>query len=1036
MTITELAVKRPTLVIVFFTILVFWGWQSYTKLPYELLPNLGTPVFTVLTPYPGGAPEAVENDVTRPVENIVSSLEGVQSIKAISMENASVVTVDFESGTDIDRAVQDAQRALSANRAAFPAGIEAPGVKKFSYNDLPVMRLGLTASIDNLEFTRLVEEEIQPQFARLKGVGQVTVDGGETREIQINVDGKKLLYYNLSILQISQAISTSDLELPSGNIRDQDREMLIRLSGRIRSLDQLRSIVIATLPDGSSINLEDVAEIYDTRKEQQIITRINGNPSLGIAISKQSGGNSVEISRLVRAKIEELEQQYSAQHLRFAIADDESIVTLRATEGVLDDLVLAIVLVAVIMLLFLHSIRNALIVMVAIPVSIVVTFGFMSLAGFSLNLMTLLGLSLVIGVLVDDSIVVLEFVHQQMEQGMSAWDAAMNKWDQIGLSVSAISLVIVVVFLPLSFVTGSAGDLLRPYAVVVVIATLVSLLVSFTLTTYLTSRFIRLARLNPKNPIHRILILFEQLLNSFKAFYRSILQVALRRKWLALASIFALIATSFALLSQGYIGSEFMASGDNGKFVLGMELDKETPLQKTNLVTEQIEALLLQHPEVRTVYTTVGKRSGSAGLAATPYASTINVELVPAEERDRSQKEIARALKTTLRETIPGVKFSALSVGLAGAAAAPVEIIVQGTDLKKMVEFGDALVKQVRAVAGTEEVRMTVEGGGPELDVEVDDQKLAALGLTLDQVGLTMQYALTGASGAEFLDDNQSYTIRVLLDAFDRKNKADLENLTFLNKRGELVKLGQFARIVETSGPSRLERRNKVNSLVVEAHTLQRGLESINRDIQSRIDAMQVPEGITVNASGKLKDQQEAFQSLGTALLTAILLAYLIMVALYNNYIYPLITLFSVPVSIIGALLALALAMENLSIFGMLGFIMLVGLVIKNAILIVDFANELKAEGMNSKEAVIESTMERFRPILMTTIAMVIAMVPVATATGAGAEWKNGLAWVLIGGLTSSMLLTLIIVPVAYNISDDITARARKVFGGKHQKGK
>lgn len=1031
MTITQLAVRRPTLVVVFFSILIFLGLQGYFSLTYELLPDISTPVFTVFTVYPGGTPNELENEVTRPVENMISSLEGVKSIQSISMENASIVTVEFNYGINIDRAVEETQRRLSSGGSVFPDGAEEPTVHKFSLNDLPVMQLGLTSSLEGVDFSRLVEESIQPEFARLKGVGQVEIHGGEKREIRINVEGKQLQHYNLSLLQISQAISRADLALPSGNVSNADREILVRLSGRIRSIRELKDLVLVTLPDGSAVKLDDVAEMYDSRKETEVLTRINGNPSLGMAISKQSDGNSVELSRQVKDKIQELEKRYAAHHLRFTIANDDSDITLEATNAVMDDLILAIILVAVIMLLFLHSIRNAVIVMIAIPVSVIATFGVMSLAGFSLNLMTLLGLSLVIGILVDDSIVVLEFVHQQMEQGMSAREAAMNKWDQIGISVTAISLVIVVVFLPLSFVTGMVGDLLRQFSIVVVSATLISLLTSFTLTTYLTSRFIKLTQLNPQNPLHWGLIGFERLILGIKNFYRQLLEVTLRHKVVTLAVVFGMVFASFALLSKGYVGSEFMASADNGQFLLKMELPRETPLKKTNLITEQVENFLARQEEVQTIYTTVGQSSGTTSLTPTPYLSEITVKLIPAAERSQPSIAIARKLKTALRNSIPGVRFSAVVIGLAGGVNAPIQIAVQGADLDTMIRYGEALVKGVKNIAGTEEVRMTVESGSPELDVEIDRDRLAALGLTLDQVALTMQNALGGKSDTKFQEGNYDYDIRVQLDAFDRKNQADLENLSFLNHWGELINLSQFAQVIERVGPSRLERKDKISTLTVEAHTMERDLGSISHDVQSMIDSLGIPQGITVNAGGNIQDQREAFSSLGKALAAAILLAYLIMVALYDNYIYPLITLLSVPVAVIGAFLALALVLENISIFSFLGIIMLVGLVVKNAILIVDFSNELKAKGVEPRAAVVEGTLERFRPILMTTLAMVIAMIPVAVAKGAGSEWKNSLAWVLIGGLSSSMLLTLIVVPVAYNMVDELSAWGRRVFKRK-----
>ncbi|MGH1434123.1 MAG: efflux RND transporter permease subunit [Lewinella sp.] len=1024
MTITELAVNRPTLVVVLFSILVFFGLYGYSTLTYELLPDISSPVITVSTIYPGATPSEVETSVTKPIENALSSLENLDGTQAISMEGFSNVVVELKYGSDVDQIIQDAQRKIDAINSDLPEDIDDPSIGKFSLNELPIMRLGATSTMEDVAFTKLFEDKIQPELARIEGVAQVNIIGGADREININVNADKLKYYSLSILQISQAIAQSNLNFPTGSIKDTDQNVLVRLSGKIQSLEQLRNLTLTTTSTGSQVRLKDVAEVYDTKQATQTISRINGKPSLGITISKQSDGNTVAVSEKVRERLTVIEEQYASQNLTFEIANDSSVFTLEAANHVIDDLMLAVVLVAVIMLFFLHNFRNALIVMVAIPVSIISTFAVMSLAGFTLNLMTLLALSLVIGILVDDSIVVLENIHARMEKGASAREAAEGTWKEIGLSVFSITLVIVVVFLPIGMVSGIVADLLRQFSLVVVAATIISLVVSFTLTPWLASRFTKLTHLDRKKPLQLPLIWFESMIKSIENGYRLLLNFALRNKIATMVVIFAMVFASFRLMTGGYIGSEFASNGDNGEFQIKMELPKESPIEQNNILSQQVEDYLLNQPEVTNVFTTVGQSSGAMSVTSTAYLSEINVKLVSAEERDLNSNEYSRKVKQDLSTAIPGAKFSASPVSMvAGGTTAPVQLTVQGTNVEEMIAFGEQLVEEVKKVPGTTEVKSTVEGGNPEIEVDIDREKLADLGLTLDVVGITMQNAFTGNTDTRFQDGEYEYDIRVQLDAFDRKNKVDIESLTFLNNRGELIKLNQFATITEGSGPSRLERKDKISSLTVESQIMGRDLVSVGDEIQQRIDAMDMPESVSVSQGGDLENQADAFGSLGFALMTSILLVYLIMVALYDSYVYPFVVMFSIPVALIGALLALALAMKNMSIFGMLGLIMLVGLVVKNAILIVDFTNQLKAEGMPSKDAIVKGTLERFRPILMTTIAMVIAMIPIAVATGAGSEWKNGLAWVLIGGLTSSMILTMIIVPVAYRMVDGAAER-------------
>lgn len=1021
MTITELAVKRPSLVVVLFSVLVFFGIYGYTQLKYELLPDISSPVITVATPYPGASPSEVETSVTRKVEDALSSLENMEKLQAISMESFSTVIVELKYGTDIDVAMQDAQRKIDAIMSDLPEDVLDPTLGKFSINELPIMRMGATSTMEDVEFTKLIEDLIKPELSRIEGVAQVGIIGGTEREINVNVDGEKLRYYNISILQVSQAIAQANLDFPTGSVKSTDQDVLVRLSGKVQHLDQLRNLILKTTPEGSQILLSDVAEVYDTKESAETISRINGQPSLGITITKQSDGNTVEVSEKVREKLSELESRYADQDLTFEIASDNSVFTLEAAHHVINDLILAVVLVAFIMLFFLHNIRNAIIVMIAIPVSVVSTFAVMSLAGFTLNLMTLLALSLVIGILVDDSIVVLENIHARMEKGDSAWDAAVGTWDEIGLSVFSITLVIVVVFLPIALVSGIVADLLRQFSLVVVASTLISLLVSFTLTPWLASRFTKLTHLNGKNPFHLPLIGFEKVVKSMEDFYRRVLTFLMRFKGLTIVGILGLVLVSFRLMTQGYIGSEFVSAGDNGEFLITMEMSKDIPLEQNNLKSQAVETYLLQQPEIVTVFTTVGQSGGGMGSNVTAYKTEMNVKLIPSEERTLSSDEYARKMKEDLSREIPGVKFSAAAVSMVGGGATvPIQYVVQGVDMDTLLQVGENLVQQIKAVPGTAEVKSTVEGGNPEIQVMIDREKMAELGLNMSLVGATMQNAFTGNTDTQLKDGAFEYDIRVQLDAFDRRNKKDIEQLSFVNTQGKLIQLNQFARIEESTGPSRLERMDKISSLTIESQLMGRDIASVGEEIDALIASTDFPEGITITKSGDLENQAEAFGSLAFALLTSILLVYLIMVALYDNYIYPLVVMFSIPVAMVGALLALALSMENLSIFGMLGLIMLVGLVVKNAILIVDFVNQLKAKGMYYKEAVIKGTLERFRPILMTTIAMVIAMIPIAIASGAGSEWKNGLAWVLIGGLTSSMILTMIIVPVVYALVDQI----------------
>ncbi|MEQ8684784.1 MAG: efflux RND transporter permease subunit [Imperialibacter sp.] len=1029
MSITELSVKRPTLVVVLFTILTLLGIISYTTLSYELLPKITSPVLSIVTVYPGASPGEVENAVTIKVEDAVSSLEGVESIKSISMESVSSVTIQLKYGSDVDLILQDAQRKMSNILSSLPDQAEQPTVQKFSLDELPIMRLGVSSNISPVLFNEFVEENVKETLSRIDGVAKVEMIGGVEREIKINVDGDKLSAFNLSILQVTQAITGANLDFPTGKIKDDEQQVLVRLSGKFQSVRDIENLAIQTSTGAAPILIKDIAEVLDTEKETSSLSRINGTNSIGLLISKQSDGNTVQVAEDVKKRIAQLEDTYADENLVFTTAQDSSEFTLEAANAVIHDLVIAVILVAFIMLLFLHSLRDAIIVMVSIPVSIVTTFIVMSLLGFSLNLMTLLGLSLVVGILVDDSIVVIENIHARMHQGASAWDAAKDTWKQIGLSVMSITLTIIVVFVPITFVTGIIADLLRQFALVVAFATAISFVVSFTLTPFLSSRFSKAIQLNNNNWMHKPLIWFETGLNGLINGYKALLEWTLAHKRWTILGIFSLVIASFFLFSVGLIGSEFVKNGDNGEFLVTIELPKESTFEETNQTTRLVEELLLKDDLISNIFASVGSVGGSSAGQTTAYKAEINAKMISPDLRTISSAEYAQDIKMKLRRDFVGAKFTVTPVSMVGGGtAAPVQVILKGNDLNTVLTFADQALLEISKVAGTIEEELTVDAGNPEISVSVDREKMALLGLTMDVVGGTMQNAFSGNTDNKYRDGQNEYDINIQLDQFDRRNIDDIKKLTFKNPQGHLIQLQQFADVVFANGPSRLERDDKQTSVTLTSQIIGRPEGNVGADVQAAIAAMDMPDGVEFTMGGNLDSQQEAFIDLGVALLMSIVLVYLIMVALYDSYVYPFVVMFSVPVALIGALLALALALENLSIFTILGIIMLVGLVIKNAILIVDFTNQLKAEGKGSFEAVVEAGVARFRPVLMTTIAMVIAMIPIAIATGAGSEWKNGLAIVLIGGLTSSMIFTIVLVPVTYLSFDIIIDYTKRKF--------
>lgn len=1028
MKLAEISIKRPTLVIVLFTVLILGGLLSYTSLNYELLPKFSPAVVSITTVYPGASPSEVENTVSKEIEDAVSSMENIKKLDTRSFESVSVVIITLNSGADVDYALNDAQRKVNAILKDLPEDIDPPSLNKFSLDDLPIMTLTASAKMDEAAFYDLMDKRVAPVLSRVPGVAQVNLVGGQEREIQVNIDAERLEGYGLSLMQVQNAVLTSNLDFPTGSVQTREQDILIRLSGKFKNVEELRNLVVATGRNGEQVRLIDVADVQDTQKDVEKIARVDQQSAIAVQVMKQSDANAVAVSEQIRASVEKLQQDYASSGLVIGVAKDSSVYTLASADAVIFDLFLAIILVAFVMLFFLHSIRNALIVMVAIPASLIATFIGMQLMGFSLNLMSLLALSLVVGILVDDAIVVLENIYRHMEMGKNRVRASYDATKEIGFTVTSITLVIVVVFVPIALSSGLAADILKEFAVTVSIATLLSLLSSFTIVPWLSSRFGRLEKITGKTFFGKIIVGFEKGMYAFTQWVTGILKWSLAHKKTTLGLVGILMVASFWLVGAGFIGAEFFAKSDRGEFMVQIEMPKDASIEQTNAITQKAEEYLRGKKEITKLITTVGQSSdGMVAAQATPYKSEINVQLVEKKDREDDATIYAAKTKQELEPILVGAKVKTVPVSILGSAEqAPIALIVTGPELDSVMVFANAALNELRKIPGATEMKLTVEAGNPEINVQVDRDKMASLGLSLATVGTTMQTAFSGNTNGKLRQGEYEYDINLRYSSFNRKSIEDVSNLLFVNNAGQQIRLSQFATIKESSGPSQLERRDKSTAVTVQAQSVGRPTGTIAAEWQAAFDNIKRPTGVSYVWGGDMENQSEGFGSMGIALLAAIVLVYLIMVALYNSFVYPFVVLFSIPLAIIGAFLALALTNNSLNLFTLLGLIMLIGLVAKNAIILVDFTNQRKAEGATTYQALIDANNARLRPILMTTIAMVIGMMPIALASGAGAEWKNGLAWVIIGGLLSSLFLTLVIVPVMYDIFDKLIAKFSK----------
>jgi HAE1 family hydrophobic/amphiphilic exporter-1 len=1002
---------------------------------YELIPKFETNMVTISTVYPGASPSEVETSVTRKIEDAVGSLENVKKVESSSYESLSVIMVQLNTGADVNYALNDAQRKVNAILADLPEDADPPSLQKFSLDDLPIMTLSITSNkLNNKELYDLLDKKIEPIFSRVNGVAQVDLVGGQEREIQVNLEEKKLQGYGLSIGDVQQAILSSNLDFHTGALKTRTSRSTIRLSGKYRDVNEMNNLVVSN-KNGAQVRLSDIATVFDSQKDVEKVARFNQNSTILMQVKKQSDANAVAVSELVQKTIAQVQTDYKVQAINVNIVDDSTDFTLEAADHVIFDLFLAIILVAIVMLLFLHNIRNAFIVMVSIPLSLIATVIGMYLMGYTLNLMSLLGLSLVVGILVDDAIVVLENVYRHMEMGKSRIRAAYDGASEIGFTVTAITMVIVVVFLPIAMSSGLVSDILTQFCITVVIATLFSLLASFTIIPWLSSRYGKLVHLSGKNPFEKFILWFEKQLEKFTHWITGILEWALRstlRRIMTVIVTFIILIASFMLVAFGFIGGEFFPKMDRGQFLVQMELPKDASVEKTNQITLEVEKYLRADKDVVDMITTVGQQSsGFGGAQATLYQSEIQVILVDKSERNESTDIKSAKIKRALEEKFTGVEFKTAPIGLMGADNAPIEMVVTAQDNETANKEANRILELLKKVPGSVDAELSTDSGNPEVQVNIDRDKMASLGLNLSSVGQTMQTAFNGNTDGKFRAGEYEYDINIRFGDANRQSIEDVRNLMFTNPQGEQIRLSQFAEVKMGSGPSLLERRDKAPSVKVKSKVVGRPVGDVANEWAAKFmdNEKTKPAGVSYIWSGDMENQTEGFGTLGIALLAAIVLVYLVMVSLYDSFVYPFVVLFSIPLALIGVMVILAITGNSINIFTMLGMIMLIGLVAKNAIMIVDFANMRKAAGASTHDALIQANHARLRPILMTTIAMIFGMIPIAIAKGAGAEMNNGLAWVIIGGLTSSLFLTLIIVPVVYSLFDSMLRRM-----GKHEK--
>ncbi len=1015
MNITELSVKRPTAIIVLVALFIGLGIMGYMGIGADLFPSANTPIMAVQTTYAGANAEEIEKDVVKPIEDAVAGISGIDTIRSTAGEGYGYSVLQFSMSTDPNTALIDVQKAVDSAIDKLPEDASRPVIHKYNLNDAPILILSVSGSQAYEELYKEADR-IKQSVEKLPGVGNVTLRGAYEKELSIELDKTVLEFYGIDVSTVITKLKAENLNIPAGQIQGAARDRTVRLLGEFEDINEIKDLRIP-LAAGGNVRLDDIAEVLLQYPDPEDIVRLNGKPSIGIMVRKQSDANIVETADKVKNELEALRDTLSPG-TDLVIAQDSTYFINSSLHETKRNMVEGIITTAIVLYLFLRSWRSSLIVLVAIPTSLISTFFIMYVLKFTFNIVSLMALALCIGILVDDSIVVLENIHRHMGMGKDHKKAAIDGRAEIGLAAIAITLCDVVVFAPIAFMTDLVGQFFRQFGLTVVFATLFSLFISFTLTPLMASRIYKKSGTGKSGYEHnesqgKLAKLFDKYA---KPAYSNFLVWCLDNRWKIISIVTAGAIFSVALIPLGIIDAEFLPKFDQSKLNISLSLTPGSSLEQTNEKTKLVEEHLKSMPEVKDFFTTVGEEGNGA-------SADININLVDKNKRKKDVSKLAKELREW-GKSITGISFSVSEPGIVDqtsiAGAKPVILNITGTDTEVLKGISKKVEDIVRGVSGTVDIDNSIRASQPEIKVKVDRLAASEYGISIAGLASTLRTAVAGTEAGVFRQSGDEYDIIVSFNKDQVKTTVDIGAIKVTTPAGQTVSLSQIAEIYQSDSPQEVSRLDRQKVVAVSANLQGKALSEVNGEIAEKLKGLTLPYGYNVELSGDQENMTDSFSALIKALIASILLIYMILVVLYESYLTPLIRMLSLPCGIIGALLALAITGRALNLITLIGIIMLDGLASKNGTLLIDYANTLMKRGMPLKEALLESGITRLRPILMTSITMIVGMLPLAMALGEGSEIKSGMAVALIGGLVSSTLLSPVLLPVVYTLMDDL----------------
>lgn len=1012
MILARVAVKQPIFATMIIVGMIIFGWIAYTRLPVVMFPELDFPYVTITTVLPGANPNTVESKVTEVIEENCATLEGVKNIYSYSLENLSQVIIEFELGMDIDVVTQEVRDKVANARQLLPSDIENPLVQKFDFRAYPIIQIAISSNTSLRDLTEIVDKRIKGNLERIKGVGNVTIVGGRERQVRIWMNADKLRGYGLEGDDIVRTLQIGNIDFPGGTLKSQQEELVVKTEGEVKKVEDFQKLIISSV-EGKPITVGDVAVVEDGEEDAKTYSRLNGKQAVALLVTKRADANEIEVVDNVREELDKLQEQYKDK-MKIIVAQDSSSFTRDAVSDVNTSLIYGAFFAVLVILFFLRNISATLISAVAIPVSVISTYAFMSLLGFSLNILTMMGLALSVGVLVDDAIVVIENIFRHREMKEKRHDAAVNATTEIGLAVMASTFTVVAVFVPVAFMSGLVGQFFYEFGLTVAVAVLISLFVSFFLTPMLSSRFLR--RKQKETAFDKK---FESAYAKVLAWYKKALEWSLAHKWRVVITAVLLMIFSIGFAGSGAIKSEFMGTMEMDEFAVDVETELGSTVEQTDRKMREIESILTQKlPELRELFTTVGVGQGSREES---NKGQILVKLTPQEDRKLNVYDLQAETRKIL-SVVKGAKISTAQASMGssgGFSTKQFQVLLTGNDLDALEKANTKMLEVLKSKQGIVDLDSSWRTGKPELHIGINRLKAADLGVNVYGIASVINTLIGGKHITNFEEGGEQYEVWVRLQQRDREKPQDIDKLEVRSLSGTMIDLGNVTTYERATGPSQIQRYNRRRSIEITSNLDNLPLGEAVKIVQQTAEETLAGTDIELTLGGEAEAMKESFEELSFTLFMAIVLIYMILASQFASFIHPVTIMISLPLAIIGAIFGLFFMGKTLSMISFIGIILLMGIVTKNSILLIDLTQQLREGGMERNKAILIAGPQRLRPILMTALSTIFGALPTAMEIGRGAEMRSPMAIAIIGGLITSTFLTLLVVPVVYTIFDD-----------------